>query len=49
MKLKLRLFARLIAGFCASFTAPGPMPERRREALDRAGRASGYQWMRCVD
>ncbi len=48
---RLRQAFRVICGFCASFTAPAPAPlqKQRRHAVDTAGRASGYQWMRCVD
>lgn len=52
LRLKARWlrFSGLFTGFCASFTAPSPAAAKvRKEAVDRAGRASGYQWMRCVD
>jgi hypothetical protein len=49
MKARWLALRQLFTGFCTSFTAPGPAAPARREALDRAGRASGYQWMRCVD
>lgn len=42
----------LIAGFCASFTAASPTLTGRRHraaAVRQAGRASGLQWLRCLD